>query len=70
MDCQLGQDRVVAARQILTDLAQDLVDDVEIVGQPVGVDAVDLLASATKNLLSGADQDAPVLDEPLQATGC
>ncbi len=66
---QLRQHRVVAARKILTNLPQHLVDDMEIVGQPVGIEALDLLAVVSQDLAPGSDQDALVLDESLQAGG-
>jgi len=66
-DGELGQLGVVAAGQVLLDLAEDVLDDVEVVREPFGVDpaplgAVDLAGDPAV----GPDQDLAVLGESTQ----
>ena len=63
---QLWQDDVVAPRKVLTNLAQHIVHNVKVVGQPVGIDALDLLAIMPEDFTARVNQDALVIEEPLQ----
>ena len=67
LDGQLGQLGIIAAGEVLLDLAEHLFHDVEVVGEPIGVDPP---ATGTVDLgvdpLEGPDEDLAVLGEPLQ----
>ena len=62
--CQLGQLVVVVGGQIILDLAQLLVDDVEVVHEPFGGrrDRA-LFPDGTGERAVGSEQDAPVLGD-------
>ena len=64
---QLGQQLVVARRQVVADLAERVVDDVEVVDQPFGVDAGQAATVAQGDELAvDLDEHPLVLDEPAQ----
>ena len=64
---QLGQQLVVARRQVAADLAERVVDDVEVVDQPFGVDAGQAAAVPQGDELAvDLDEDPLVLDEPAE----
>ena len=65
-DPELGQHLVVAPRKVLANLTQYIVHDVKVVGQPVGIDALDLLAIVPEDFTASLDQDLLVFDKPLQ----
>ena len=66
-DGELGELRVVAAGQVLLDLAEDVLDDVEVVGQPVRVDPTPLgPVGLSDDPPVGLDEDLPVLGEPTE----
>ncbi len=67
---QLGQLRVVAARQVVLDLVEGVLDDVEIIGEPLGLEAPGPgLGGVLDDPAVRLDQDAPVLREAAEQGG-
>ena len=67
---QLGQLRVVAARQVVLDLAEGVLDDVEIIGEPLGLEAPGPgMDGVLDDPAVRLDQDAPVLREAAEQGG-